>query len=538
MILDSITGLAKNEKELAVLSAIKNAEKKKKILRIAFKGKVDAWVHEWAKKRGHKIEESDADFVVFFDYIPTKQELTKTIKKSQHVMIMFPSTEWIKFAKFSGRSIKEAPFTAEDIAEHGGTTEGIFYGLWKVAYFGFDKIKNTRNDLFLVFGFLALALFLTVTPYPPDDLLRHVKIHEYSYDYANLFAYSDNFSYNPYLLFDYFVGFLDQQFGEHALKIMQGLCFIVLLAGFYVNTKNWDWRFRIFVFVIMLAVMGLRIELARPTVFEAFFFLIALGLTGIPAVLFGVFMSSFYYLFFIFLIPLAFVRREYIISIVIGLLIWVYYAGFGYFIDIYMLISGIMTERVLPIGENSSVLGLLLNPFFLLLLYFFIKSKNYRYLIPIGLFTLINQIRFMDIIVPLIAISLIEDKIRKIKFGFVENILFLVIMAVAVYHMFPYSAQEPIHVENSTVFCDSMRCMFKTVYGSSNISISPSMEIGLTDREVQLQIKKMMDNGTVDCEFFEKYEYDLVVEGSLKEIPPCLELEDVYGNYRIWRTKR
>ncbi|MFH1393940.1 MAG: hypothetical protein ABIH29_03595, partial [Candidatus Micrarchaeota archaeon] len=421
--------------------------------------------------------------------------------------------------------------------EKDAIVKDCFYGLWNVAYFGFKDPRQDRYEISAVFCLLALLLFLATAPDPLDDLLRHMKAYEYGYDYANLYANAWGFSFNPYLLFDHFARIIDQGFGETGLKVMQGLAFLSFAAAFFLHTKGWSERFRIFMFVLILILVGTRITYARPAVFESFFFIIALLLSGPVAVLWGTFMGSFYYLFPIFLIPLVLVRREYLISLAASLAMWYAYAGPAYFFDIYHFIISILTQRVSFIMENQSVLALLFNPFFLLLLYLFIKNRNFRYWLPLGFFVLFNQVRFIEVIALMMAVSLDEKRLglEKIRLGLLEKAFFMGIMISLIPLAYSDYSIEEIPLQGKVVLCDSMECAFNVVYYGENISVSPSMEIALTEREIQIEMENMRQNGMLDCGIFEKYHYDILVENSLTEVPDCLELVDVERGYRIWR---
>lgn len=199
-----------------------------------------------------------------------------------------------------------------------------------------------------------------------------------------------------------------------------------------------------------------------------------------------------------------------------------------------------MTSRLIPISENQGIISAIANPFFLVLALMFIKSRNYRYAVPLIFFLLINQVRYIEVIAPLVAVSIVPKALglERIRLGIVENLAFFAIMAATLGYAFPFYQLADLHISDSRVLCDSTVCMYNVVYYGKNISISPSMEIGMTDRDVQVQIKNMFDNGTLDCGFFRDYAFDKVVENSLKEIPPCLELQGVSGPYRIWSVQQ
>lgn len=536
-----IPSASKYEKEITVLDIVKSAERNGKNLDVAFYGQIDGWVHDWARKRGHKVSQSGKDLAIFVDHRMNEDFLIREKNRHRMVAAIFPSNGAGRLPAIIGRGISRKAMLDEGrLMRAGGEVRSIFYGLWRAAFFGFEELSLPRYELSTVIWMFAFLVLLVSATFPIDDLLRHAKAYEYGYDYGKLYAYSWGFSFDPYFLFDSFAAFLDSHLGDAGLKVMQLLCFIIFSAGFFLHSRDWDDRLRALVFVLLLLILGGRITLARPAVFEAFFFILALSLSGAPAVLFGIFMGIFYYLFPLFLIPLAFAKREYAISLVISLLFWFFLVGTPYFTDIITFFTLIITNRAMPISENASILVVLASPFFLILLYLFLKSGRSPYTVPIALFTLINQVRFIDVIAPLLAISLLPKKIGlgKMRFGALESIFFIGILIASLSMAFPSNNLDGVQIKNASVLCDSMECMFNTVYMSENITISPSMEVGFTDMAVQMQMKGMAQNGTIDCGFFKMYGYDVLVEKSLKQAPPCLNLIGVDREYRIWKIIR
>jgi|GEM_PF-6140174 len=528
--------ISNREKEITIVNTIKDAERGKKHLQIAIFGEYEEWIKKWISDRGHKLDSHGKDISIYVDYKLSEAELAAARKRSKQVAVIYPSELIARLPPFLSKKVQTDSHLSEK-QTMDAQIQDIAYGLWSVAYFNFTETP-ARYELSAVFCMIVLMMILVNSGDPPDDLLRHVKAYQYDFDYSNIFANSWNFSFDPYLLFDMFVGALDEIFGIHALKIMQMLCFITFAVGFFMHTKKWSQSFRILILVLVLLIIGSRIELARPAVFEAFLFVIGLALTGIPAIILGTFMGAIYYLFPIFLIPLATVRKEYIIAMILPLIFWVLYAGTGYFTDIYLLISGIVGNRIFPILENASIITMLADPFFLILVLLFIKSKNYKYWIPIVIFIAFNQTRFIDVLVPLLAISLDEKKLGfdKIKMGMLEKTFFAAIMVAFLAISFSSHHIEEIRLEDSTIMCESMECMFNIVYFGDNISITPNMEIGMTEQEIQRSMKQIELNGTLNCSIFEKYEYDYLVESNLQEIPACLELVDIHREYRIWKV--
>ncbi len=536
MILESFY---EREKEVAILDIIKNASKERENLTIRIEGKYEPWVKKWIIKHGHRLVDSNPYLTIIVNRPVDKEKIEEIRRSSSLTALIHPSPDSSNMPLIK-ENVKKDLLPPKDSLDDA-TIQSFCYGLGSISYFGFKNTASDNYTLTIIMGALALFILLSLPADPPDDLLRHMKAYEYGFDYSKLYINAWNFSFNPYPIFDNIAGLFDQHFGEIVgFKGIQALCFLAFFIGFALNTRHWNDGFRALIFVILLAIIDVRIVLSRPADFEGFFLLIGLALSGAPAVIFGSFMGFMYYLFPIYLIPLALVKREYLISMVVSLVFWIIYAGENYFTDIYIFFSNMLTNRSMGISENGMMLIALGSVFFLLLLYMFIKSRNLRYAWPIGFFTIINQIRYISVLAPLLAISIDEKKlgINRIKLGLLEKAFIFGIMIALVINAFPDYEIEEIRINDSKVLCASMRCMFNTVYYGDNLSITPSMEIGNTDKEIQKAIKKALNEGEMDCSIFEKYDYDLVVESNLKEIPECLELIDVERKYRIWKVKK
>jgi hypothetical protein len=526
------------EKELAILDIIKNAEKEKKRLSIRIEGKFEPWIENWLEKRGHRLTDSSADLIILIDRTLNTEKITKIRKESRFTALIHPAQETagIPFVK---DKINRNLIPSKEILKDA-QVENIFYGFANISYFGFKDTGSERYAFTILAAAMALMVLLSMSTDPPDDLLRHMKAYEYGFDYANLYINSWNFSFDPYIVFDHFTGFLDQNLGQVAgYKAVQALLLIAFFVGYTLNTRHMSDRLRAVIFVLLLLIIGQRIVLGRPADLEGFLLLIGLALSGAPAVIFGTFMGSLYYLFPLYLIPLALLKREYLISMVASLAFWTLYAGESFYLDIFQYLMNIFDNRLMPIGENQTIFLLLMSPAFLIILYMFIRSWNFKFALQAAFFTLVNQIRFGSVLAPLLAISIDEKKLGldKIRLGPLENLFLIAIMLTLLTQAFPDYHMEMVKLNDSRVFCTSMQCMYHVLYYGENLSITPSMEIGNTHKDIQLAIRNAITNGTMNCSVFDKYQYDYVVEDNLHQIPECLELTDVEGYYRVWKVK-
>ena len=558
-----------SHEEINIIDNIKEIEKNlKKPFVVFLVGEAEEWLLEWFEKRGHKIRKltlkeffscrEKADVVIFLDVL-TKQNYGRAIKKAKKIskyIFLFAPTTALRRANSFLKLVEEKNMLEENFFEKD---ERIFYGLWHFQTFGFErKYSIFDRDKYTIFAIFFTILLLTLDPSaPPDDLLRHSVIYKYNYDYSKLFIYSQNFHFNPYILFDYIVGKLHEMLGDTSLILIQVLALLTLTYAYLVHTKGMKDEYRALLYSAVVSLLKVRIVLGRPAIFEAFLFLIGLNATGFAAFIIGIFMGTTYYLFPIFLLPLVFaniqklkpcsdpiktlqtaIRKEYALAFVLSSLFWLLYAGPHYFSDIHAFIYSILFNREFAVIENLQVFIFLSSIVFLSILYLYIKNSNFIYLPFIAYFLIFNQLRFGDVIIPLLAVSLAKGKLElsKYRVNFMGSVFILMAIVGLLSSSHPSYQLYDLKIENARVFCADPRCMYNTVYKSENISITPSMEIGLTEKEVQIAMKDFMF-GRANCTFFERYHYDYVIEKTLKEVPECLSLVDVEGEYRIWKVK-
>ena len=74
-------------------------------------------------------------------------------------------------------------------------------------------------------------------------------------------------------------------------------------------------------------------------------------------------------------------------------------------------------------------------------------------------------------------------------------------------------------------------------FNDHKIQIAPCMEIGANEVNIQRIINLIQTKGKLNCHDLDNYNFNFVVEKSLIEVPPCLEIYGVNGEYRIWKVK-
>ena len=203
------------------------------------------------------------------------------------------------------------------------------------------------------------------------------------------------------------------------------------------------------------------------------------------------------------------------------------------------------------IGENSPLIinifsypGLTVLIIIGILKIIKLKSlKGSKYFLLGGWFFLSNQIRYVEIIAPLLLLNAKE----KITYG-IERIIPLnpvilsilgtsiLIGSVPSYNTIIFDKKTAKVFTNEKILT-SLEYSFPILFSNQRVKLTPPMEIRWTDPEILKQIKMMREEGKISCSVLKKYGYSMLVESYLKEKPECLELIKTYKKVRIWKVK-
>ncbi len=436
-------------------------------------------------------------------------------------------------------------------------------GIYKNIYFHFNFpiFRDIYEKvLFYIFFFVVLFFPFVKYPVPPDDLLRHLIVYRYDYDYSKIFINSIMPEWNFYLPFDIIAGEIHRFFSFipiDSIKIYGPFFvfyYIFAFLSFYavkINTRKFPKIYLIFFFSLFLNLSLSRFFLERPTSLATLFFLISLGFfikkKEKIALLFASLISIFYYLFFIYLIPLLFFSRKILFIFIIGFIYWSLLAylndGF-YFKDIYTYILS-LDKKDLFAGENKSFFSIIANPLVMLIiicvvLYFYKANKKYLY--PSFWFVLSNQIRYMEVIGPLLLFSIQREIAFFLKKHLKGSFLAIFILSLS---LFLHSYLD-IYSNNKTpsrFVCKELQGHkvktllggnFFLVYFCEDVKVNPAMEIRWSlDKKLEKDILK----GNLDCRYKGIYEYDYLYENTLNGNFKCLEFIYKDGNYTLWKIK-
>lgn len=396
----------------------------------------------------------------------------------------------------------------------------------------------------MVVCFLAYLILLAVFPMePPDDLLRHMKSHAYGYDYRLLYASSPGIpAFNMYYLFDSIVGWVYQVAGPNGYVLVQAACTTVFGAGiFWMLRGATSTNLRFALTMIALALCFNRIALARPSTFESGLFLVAIAAAQDERVkwwfhlLLGLVMASFYYLFWVYFIPLVLIRRSYAVALLAGLAGWFWYGGEQYLWVLKSILT-MKANRGVEIAESASMVYATLPVMVLLMPVLFYWRKDIKKLFVIGWFYLSNQLRYFEVVTPLFVSYAKNWPVRLSQSAVILIFITASCWRVPTRPDESWTELKGIVPAGSRVVTLDMNSMFKLVYGNERISVAPCMEPGWDTKELVKAMTVSMKTGTLDTDLFKVKEYDYLVEKNLKEMPKGFELVRLAGKYRVWKV--
>lgn len=449
---------------------------------------------------------------------------------------------------------------------------------------------------YLIWVFLV---FLINLPMPQDDLLRDVVAGNYNYDYTQLYIHAPFMAqYNQYIAFDYVLHGMALILGNTiTVHLVQSLLFILFMWPVYIlfnnilqNNEHKELILTLLLIFVFNNFTMLRLTLGRPEMF--FTCWLAWGLmiktlskpklVKIYWFACGLLMIPTYWLAF-FYVPIVFFifndKREKVIYLSIYILLivgfWQLYSHFQWLSSIGDL-AMLNKNRLAVVGENKSIVIMLLSPITLIPLLFYaytykqqmIKLQYYldwqkirsqrislqsikthfkdalfsNHLLTCVLFLLVpylmlDMIRYSALISLLVGVIL-ANRANSIDIRFTPFAKYLILclaifipLSVDCYRTIPKFTLP----EQSVVLGTNQSNYFVPFY-SKNIQIAPAMEIGANVKDIQIMMKSVDVDGTVSCELLRQYHFTYVVEKNLTTVPKCLQIYQVQKGWRAWRV--
>lgn len=394
------------------------------------------------------------------------------------------------------------------------------------------------SSVVTILGLFCLSLVI-IPVTPADDLLRNLLAYQVGYDYSKMFAFSHFPQYDLYYLFDVSVGILHQAIGYYAFIPVQLACIGIFSFGYLWMLRGVNNNLRFASLIVVLQLVLPRLLLGRPAGFEAGLFLVAFAAIEDERVkwwvhvIIGCLMASFYHLFWLYLIPLAFMRRVYAIPLMAGFCGWAWYGGLEYF----EVIKGLLfakSERPFMISEAASSLTAILPNAYILLPMCFFWRKNIKVVLSAVWFVASNQLRYMEIFVPLF-VSVVRSWNYRPHFFVVMSLVLVLFTSRQYQNHFAPSTFKGQFPPGSVVLDLTASTYFQILYTNPKIKVSPAFEITWTDKKIQDAVAGAVNKGHFECSSVEKYGFDFIVEDNLRDIPACFQLAGVSKKYRIWK---
>lgn len=401
---------------------------------------------------------------------------------------------------------------------------------------------------------------------PSDDLLRHVTSWSHGYDYNKIYHNLKEVipHKSMWWAFELLTGKINSSLGLWpSVFIVQGASYIIMsiiciaLARKLIPKTDGQAIIKQTLMVCLIISTGLffRSTLARPEVFLTFWALSALLLPVALWTIIGIFLMPAYWLAFIY-IPAALLlnasMKEKISSMlaigIVFFIFWSLYAGHEWVANI-ISIKTYSEGRLLPPGESKSIFGTFFSPIFIAMsgLYIFLantnkKSRHNNIIIVIIWFMLPNQMRYSGIISTLLIILLFkalpESKLSP------QNTALSILFAFSLVYM-----QMPIKEKNTDSFPNFKipeKAIVLTQFAvtsyvlpaiNPSIRIAPSMESGAFKMETQRLAFDISNGRAPDCHALKAQGFTHVVEASMNELAPCLQIVGLSHGWRLWLVK-
>lgn len=406
----------------------------------------------------------------------------------------------------------------------------------------------------------------------PDDMARHVTSYLHHYDYSDFYVYSDPRTPHSsmWIGFEVVTGYVHRALGlfwtTQALQALGFFWAIALFTKLFLDAlKEHPERMlltAIGIAFVLYSVLLSRVQAARPEVFLAL-----LSLTGLLCntrgkavvwLLAMLLVQPFYWLAAIYA-PTAFLlanrswRARFAMAVLIGatgVTFWLWYAGADWY-GFFPLLKEWMGNRAFHVGENNSIYHLLFLPgsLFLILIAILLSKqedwqRNAPLLLVLAWFLAPNQVRYASIISPLVGVIAMRA-VGRTPFNLRPVTRFmgvLVILSLMIGRMYGpgYSNLPDFQTikGNERILTMFEASTFWLPAQFPGVKVAPSLEVGATEMGVQNIIKHVIKTQTLDCKEIAQYpEFTHIVDRNIESIPPCLELQELHRDWRLWRIK-
>lgn len=415
---------------------------------------------------------------------------------------------------------------------------------------------------------LSAVLTLASQNTPQDDLLRHLMAWRTDFDYRAQYPWSDLPKANLWLGFDWLVGQLQTTLGIPALVLLHGIPLVALVLsgwvmyGAFRRAAPHASAEAVLLFgSLAIVACAPRMLLGRPEAFVSLMGASAWLCTSRKHVALWVagfiLMTPFYWLGWAYapmalVLPLA-LRDRIALAAALGILhltFWQVYTG-----DYLGLMLWLRGTLGVEARENIDLSYLLLDlsglAFALLLSWVLAVNSTKRArvlaMLPIAAlilwFALPKQVRYGASIVMvslpwLLSRYQVVERARRWKKRplAVPPLLVLAVLVWAGINGVASSQHAPTFALPADAKVLSEQPYSNVFYGEKGISVDPSFALGAT----LPKWKNIFDPQTqkLDCARFREAGFTHLVEHHLSDIPDCVELSSIQGEWRLWRLKK
>lgn len=406
----------------------------------------------------------------------------------------------------------------------------------------------------------------------PDDLNRHLTSYLHGYDYSGWYLYSDPRTPHSsmWIGFEWLVGHFHLWFGLFwATQLMQALAFTwviwlftVLFLRLLQDHPERMLMTALGVTAVLYSGVLARVQAGRPEVFLSMLAISALLATSKPkVVLWTLLMLAAQPLYWLAAVyapsALLLPNRSWPVRMAIAALIaifgiaaWIFYAGpewYGFF----ALLKDWFGNRVFRVSENNSIYQLMFVPGSLILVLVALMfserqdfTKNLPVLLVMAWFLAPNQVRYASVVGPLIAVIAVRG-INAHPFTMSAAQRFIAVAAmvgILIGRMYgpgyDFSPTFDTLKGDERVLTMFEQSTFFLPAQYPGLRVAPHLEAGATEKGVQEILISTIRNRKMDCEKLALYpDFTHVVDRNIEEIAPCLELQEMHREWRLWRIK-
>lgn len=423
----------------------------------------------------------------------------------------------------------------------------------------------------------AAAIVARLAIEPPaasDDLLRHIAVAFWPGGYADMYVHTGLPPHPLYPAFDGLLGWIARRIGPPAtMWLAQAAAFAayslaLIGAGLRVLADEEDrWYWVTAGWLLLCSLLALRISLARPEMFMAAWAIAAViprRPSGIAAwVLGGLLLGASYWLAPVYyaaaLLLNASLRTRLLVALLLGgawLVLW-WWLTAGELPSSLAWTLQAVRDRIpgISIGENTSIFAMVGAPEFVLLAIgaawaVLNRSAAPRYLALAGFFMLANQVRYANVIAPMLLLSwfgwIAAGRLRLpaadgpapgsvLRPLLAAGLLFFALGIPAGVPKLDGLARFALPQGAVVLGGDLVPLYSALFHNPGRIRVSPAFEVGAARPEVQQAILDLPE-GRLDCEAVIALGFTHLIERSYRGAPaPCMHIVAVRQGWRLWR---